>query len=540
MSAYIIYARKSTESVDRQVVSIESQISEMRRLASRDGIDVVDVLTEERSAKHPGRPVFGELLRRIHRGQVRGVLCWKMDRLARNHLDHGAILQCLADGQLERIVTSDRLYTGDGTDRFVGNIDLGMATKYSDDLSQNVRRGNRRKFEQGWINHKPPLGYLLDPLTKHTTKDPERFDLIRRMWDLLLTGSIRPEKIRKIANDEWGLRTRKFKRMGGNPLGRSMVFRIFENPFYMGVKVLRDGRSYRGAHEPMVSREEFERAQEILGRPMRTRPQRHEFPFTGLMRCGGCGGSITAEQHVKKSGLRFVYYRCSRRVAGKPCREPAIPAPKLVEQFADLLAQIEIPRRLHEWVSREASIEVERETGRRGQVLETLRQAVAGAGREQDTLLTLRLRNLLTDEEFENKRREIAQQRQHLQDRLAGAERSAGEIGAQLQVVFDFAAKARDIFKKGTPVQQRMILEAAGLNYTLTSRKVALEWNKPLALVAKAGSGSTWSGLMDDVRTELLESGFDVSWFTRALRGSEISGSALRGSFSVTGLREAA
>ncbi len=139
------------------------------------------------------------------------------------------------------------------------------------------------------------------------------------------------------------------------------------------------------------------------------------------------------------------------------------------------------------------------------------------AAREQDTLLTLRLRSLLTDEEFESKRRELADQRQHLEDRLQAAERSAGELGAQLRSVFDFAARGRETFENGTAVQQRMILEAAGLNYTLTSRKVALEWNKPLTLVAKAAACSTWSALLDDVRTWVLENGLTVKRFTSAL-----------------------
>ena len=521
MPAYVIYARKSTESEDRQALSIESQIKELKLIAARQGIAVSDTLTEARSAKAPGRPVFGELMRRIRRGDVLGVLCWKMDRLARNHLDHGAVLQALADGQLERVITSDRTYTGDGNDRFIGNFELGMATKYIDDLRANVLRGNRERFERGWVNHNPPIGYRLDRETKTIVKDPERFDLVRRMWDLLLTGTIRPEQIRRIATEQWGFRTRQFKRIGGNPLGRSTVFRILGNPFYMGLIKLEDGRTYPGAHPPMVSREEFEQAQTILGRPMRPRPQRHEFPFTGLMRCGNCGGSITAEAHVKKSGKRFVYYRCSRRVKDRPCREPAIPAPKLMAQFGSLLRHVEIPTKIHAWLVREASADIEREAARREHVLAALKQAVADAAREQDTLLTLRLRNLLTDEEFQNKRRELAESRQKLEDRLQAAEHGAGELGAQLRAVFDFAARARETFENGTTVQQRMILETAGLNYTLTSRKVALEWNKPLTLVTKASAYSIWSGLVDNVRTWILKNGpvFRVPDFMRPQEG---------------------
>src|SRR5512144_746944 len=104
---HLIYARKYTESEDRQFLSIDSQIQELRELALRRGIEVAEVLEEAHSAKAPGRPVFGDLMRRIHRGEIAGVLCWKMDRLARNHCDTGQVLQALADGKLPSVITPD-------------------------------------------------------------------------------------------------------------------------------------------------------------------------------------------------------------------------------------------------------------------------------------------------------------------------------------------------------------------------------------------------------------------------------------------------
>src|SRR5262245_55376298 len=143
MPTHVIYARKSTESDDRQVLSIDSQVQELKLLALRRGLDPPEILIEKFSAKAPGRPVFGSLMKRIGRGEVDAVLCWKMDRLARNHLDTGQVLQALADGKLPRVITPEREYTADGNDRFLGNFEFGIATKFIDDLRANVRRGNR-------------------------------------------------------------------------------------------------------------------------------------------------------------------------------------------------------------------------------------------------------------------------------------------------------------------------------------------------------------------------------------------------------------
>ena len=506
MPPYVIYARKSTESEDRQVVSIESQINELRQLAARQGIHVADVLTESRSAKRPGRPVFGELLRRIYRGQVRGVLCWKMDRLARNHKDHGEILQTLADGLLERIVTTDRPYTGDGTDRFLGNIDLGMATKYSDDLSQNVRRGNRVKLERGWINHNPPLGYLLDSPTKTITKDPDRFDLVRRMWDLLLTGTMRPELILQIANKEWHFRTRQFKRTGGNPLSRTTLYNIFSNTFYTGVNRLRSGQTYLGAHHAMITQAEFDRAQEILGRSSRERPKQHAFAFTGIFKCANCGGGITAEEHIKKSGRRYVYYHCSRRRAGIVCREPMVSETALVAQLTREIGRLRMPAPIHEWLCRQALAQTEGEREREAQVRRTAELALDGIGREAGNLIDLRTRDLINDDVFLAKKRQLEERRRTLESRLRGEEKRSSTADALVKV-FSFADRAQELFQTGTPVQQRMILEAIGSNYTLRARRVAFSLDKPLDVIAEAGGLSNWSGCLDDVRTWLVEKG---------------------------------
>src|SRR5262245_18603649 len=258
MASYVIYARKSSESEDRQVLSIDSQIRELRAIAQRERVQIAEILTETRSAKAPGRPVFGELMRRVNRGDIAGILCWKMDRLSRNPLDSGVLLQAQADGKLDRIITIDGVKTADSNDRLMGTFELAFATKFIDDLRMNVKRGIRERLTRGWATYPPPIGYMNDVVSKTIVKDPDRFVLVRKMWDELLAGGQRPEQIRATANKEWGLRTRKLKRRGGKHLGRTTVYNMFGNPFYMGVIQLRDGRSFPGKHEPMVTREEFE------------------------------------------------------------------------------------------------------------------------------------------------------------------------------------------------------------------------------------------------------------------------------------------
>jgi len=506
MPTYVIYARKSSESEDRQVMSIDSQIHELRAIAARSGVNVSDVLTEAHSAKAPGRPVFTQLMRRIHKGEVSGILCWKMDRLARNPYDAGLVLQAQLDGKIERIITSDGVKNSDGNDRLLGSFEFALATKYIDDLRANVKRGNRARFQRGWINYIPPPGYMNDRIAKTIVKDPERFDLVRQMWTMLLTGVVRPSQILKTANEQWHFRTRKYRSRGGTPLAPSVMYDLFANPFYAGTIRLRNGDTYPGAHDPMVTRHEFARAQDILGRPGRARPIRHRFPFTGMIRCPNCGGTVTAEEHVKRSGKRYVYYRCSHTRPGQPCREPAVPAQMLIDQLAAELLNLRMSDKTQRWVEARLRTTISSEAGQVQATRESQVRALQDLQREEDNLLSLRLRDQIDDGIFAGRRSELTQRRETLEASVSRTTKSADELLQRLHDVLAFSARAHSVFTTGSPVQQRQILETVGLNYTLSGRKAAYQLKNPFLLIASARTIPDWRARAEDLRTWLGES----------------------------------
>lgn len=308
---YVIYCRKSSESEERQVLSIEAQVKELRELAQRLNIPASDILTESRSAKYPGRPVFGKVMDKVSRDEVRGIICWKLDRLARNPLDGAALVWALDQGRIEEIVTPYNCLLNNSNDKFLMQLEFGMAKKYVDDLSDNVKRGNRMKLEKGWLPGRAPLGYLNEPRERTIILDAERFHIVRKIWDLLLEG-VPPHQISRIATEKFGLRGRT---RVAKPVSMSTFYSLFTNPFYYGV-VRRKGNFYQGRHNPMITEEEFWKAQEKLGRKGIPRPKSHTFAFTGLMRCGECGCSITAEEKVNHYGSHYTYYHCTKSVEG--------------------------------------------------------------------------------------------------------------------------------------------------------------------------------------------------------------------------------
>ena len=178
------------------------------------------------------------MVKRIYEGEAKGILCWKIDRLARNPIDGGSIIWAMKQNDLE-IITPSQTYTYKKDNLILIYIEFGMAQKYIDDLSRNVKRGLKTKAEKGWLPGVAPLGYLNDKYgekgEKKIIRNPESFELIKKMRDLMLTGAYTPPQILEIANEKWGFRTRKFKNIGGKPLSRSVIYKIFTNPFYSGL-----------------------------------------------------------------------------------------------------------------------------------------------------------------------------------------------------------------------------------------------------------------------------------------------------------------
>jgi outer membrane murein-binding lipoprotein Lpp len=186
-----------------------------------------------------------------------------------------------------------------------------------------------------------------------------------------------------------------------------------------------------------------------------------------------------------------------------------------------MLSRIHIPPRTHEWLTHEARADRERDAERRQGSINTLRTAITDHKSELNELLSLRLRKLLTDAAYLAKQAEIETQIRGLESQLARVERDVFWIDGDVRAVFDFATRAAEVMLAGTEVQRRMVLEAAGLNYSLEAGSIKLAWAEPLSLVEKAATRLDWSGLVDDVRTLITDKGLNVGRFERALRAMD-------------------
>jgi site-specific DNA recombinase len=313
MRKYFIYCRKSTEDEDRQILSIDAQLSELNAIALQNGMSVVATFTESKSAKGPGREIFNEMLRRIEQGEANAILSWKLDRLARNFDDGGKIIGLLQRGVIQEIRTFEKSYLPTDNVLMIA-VELGMANQYVRDLSVNIRRGIREKVRRGIYYGKAPLGYFNEPKLRTIEPHPVYFSKVKRVMELFATGQYSLTAIQKELATAGIVGERSKK-----PLPLSSIGSFLRNPFYYGV-FLHKGEMHQGIHAPMISKQRFDEIQAALvsiGKPRKKRGDKG-FLFLNFATCATCGHCITGERHTKRSGRRYGYYRCSHKNKLRP------------------------------------------------------------------------------------------------------------------------------------------------------------------------------------------------------------------------------
>lgn len=314
---YCLYARKSSESDERQAMSIDSQLNEMRAMADNQGLNVVCELQESHSAKDSGqRPVYNQLLKGLREDEYNAVLTWAPDRLSRNAGDLGSIVDLMDQGKLLHIRTYTQTFTNNPNEKFLLMILCSQAKLENDNKSINVKRGIRTKCEMGWRPGVAPLGYINRAFggIKDIIPDPERADIIAEMF-------------RKAGQEGWSGRRLKdwldsidFRGRSDMPINLSQILAMLLNSFYYGefqYPEVPDGRWFKGAHKPLISKELFELVQQTRGVNKGIWGSK-QFAFRGLLKCGRCGADITAQEKFKKlkngEFNRHVYYNCTKRV----------------------------------------------------------------------------------------------------------------------------------------------------------------------------------------------------------------------------------
>ena len=485
---WFMYIRKSTDEEGYQVLSVEAQITELKEFAERENLEVSEIFIEKKTAKIPGREIFNELISKIEASKTpTGILAWHPDRLSRNSIDGGRIIYLLDTGKLAGLKFPTFSFENTPAGKFFLSIALSNAKYYIDNLSENVKRGNRQKLRQGEWPGQKPLGYIYDHRLRNIIPGPKTAKIVQKIFKEFATGKYSLEAISKRLA-EYGITSRN-----GRPRSNSAIHNLLTNQLYIGIMDWK-GEIYEGKYQPVISKELFDKVQEILkqkGKPRKVRG-RHNFPFCGLFRCS-CGAAITA-QFAKGNGGLYRYYRCTRKFG--PCQEKYIQEKELVNQIYQRLKEIVLPEN---W-AKEMLDYLNKEEGKEIQISENfvqkIDQKLAEIQNKLDRLLEGYLDGLIDEEDYKKKKEELIQQKITLKEEKAMTEKK--KFQSWIEPTRNFLKTAfliQKIVSEKSFEETKQIVEKTGTNHTISNKKVAWNWQPPYDFLASfLASPARWRG----------------------------------------------
>ncbi len=407
---YILYARKSTEEDDRQVLSIQAQLEELQEYAAKEKLEIVASFCEAKTAKEPGRIKFAEMLSLIEKGKADGIVSWHPDRLARNSVDGGKIIHFVDRDLIRSLKFPTFWFEATPQGLFMLQIAFGQSKYFVDNLRENVKRGLRQKIRNGTWPGWAPVGYLNNPKTRGIDIDEVKAPKVRKMFELYATGAHTLHSLAKWCDDN---------NLRGN-LGKKLVIaniqKNLQNIFYLGLMKWK-GEIFEGKHEPLISKKLFDKCQEVMAKRGKVQEVRkHHFAFLGLLKCASCGCSITGERQKGHN-----YYRCTKKKG--PCQEKHyLREEALAEQIKNFLQKVSLSSQDTEKIL--AALDSERDKARQDtqSKVSVLKEQLAQVETKLQKLLDIYLADALSTEEYAAKKQILLSQKISLSEKITDFE----------------------------------------------------------------------------------------------------------------------
>lgn len=486
MAKYFGYIRVSTAKQGTQGVSLQEQREAIANYAERGGLEVAAWFEERVTAAKRGRPMFGQMLKQLRRGQARGVIIHKIDRSARNLRDW-ADLGELIDAGIEVHFANESLDLHSRGGRLSADIQAVVAADFIRNLREETRKGFYGRIKQGILPLPAPIGYRDCGKAKPKEMDPVQGPLVRQAFELYSSGSYTLDSLMTEMHRR-GLRNKR-----GGRVTRNGMSTLLNNPFYLGlIRIKRTGETFPGVHPPLIHKSLFDRVQALLRGRVCTRVGRHQFLFRRLIACRHCGYSLIGE---RQKG--HVYYRCQTKTCPTTgIREEAAEAEVFrvlgLLAFDDWeqaylrgkLAQLRV-----EWVETQQT-EVKSLELRQDQVRQRL-------NRLTDAFLDQNIEQ----EIYAERKEALLHERLGLEEKLATLKTETRQIPDRLAEFLELAGRAGLSYETGLPEEKRELLKIVTSNRWLDQKNVEIALSVPFQVVAQRHQTACGAPKRDRPRT---------------------------------------
>lgn len=292
----VSYSRVSSREQEETGYSLDSQEKLLAEYADKKGYTIARGFRVSESASGAKmRQVFSEMMKVLKDKDIHILICEKTDRLTRSRKDAVIVDEWVKQDPENQVhfVKENFVLTRESraNERFIWGIKVEVAQYYTNNLSEEVKKGQKEKIAQGWLPTKPPAGYRTVGEKGHKIHviDEPTAPFIREMFEMYSTGNYSLRLLVQKMHDKG------FRNRSGGKIGRSRMHALLSNPFYCGDLEWK-GQVTKGSHPEIITRDLFERVQFLLGRKVKSPQYRKHFPvFKAKVHCAECGGTITWE-----------------------------------------------------------------------------------------------------------------------------------------------------------------------------------------------------------------------------------------------------
>lgn len=506
MGKVFAYARVSTPRQGIRGVSLPEQRDAITRYAERQGLQIVRWFEEQESASRQGRPEFNQMLRLLRLGHAGGVVIHKIDRSVRNLEDWNDIGK-LVDAGVNVHFATENIDLKSTAGRLSADIQAVVATYYSRNLREEVKKGLYGRLKQGFYPWRAPIGYLDKGTAMPKAFDPVQAPLVKTAFELYGGGTHSlPQLTREMFHR--GLRNRKGGKVSMNGLST-----ILRNPFYVGlIRILKTGQTFTGKHEPAIPVTLFERVQAILSGKRVDRVQSHVYTYSRIARCTTCKYSLIAEGHKG-----HVYYRCHNR----PFKTPTVCPPTSVREEAidDAVVRVLSSVQLSENELR-AAREYLSERRKKSEEERAAMQSVLQLRCDQMSDRISKLTDLLVDGTitkpmFQSKQEALLLEQTSVQQQMDDLKRGNAVHLKQLETTVELAKAASLLYQRASVENKRKLLKILLSNLTVSGKNVEIMLSTPFCLIAERekcddgrpyrGTCRTWVRLLEQINKYLCD-----------------------------------
>lgn len=475
-----LYCRVSSKEQEETGYSLPSQEKLLSEYSDRKDFQIAKIFSVAESASGAKqRKVFNELMEFLVKKKINHLIVEKVDRITRNLRDAVVINDWLEADENRKIhfVKQNLVIhkNAKSDEKFRWDIEIVLAKKYLANLSEEVKKGQAEKIAQGWLPTRPPLGYktIGDKGHKIHIIDWDVAPFIKKAFEMYASSNYSMEALRTKLHQE-GFRTRS-----GKKLPKSRIESLLGEPFYYGAMRWNDVHYTNGKHEPIITKELFDKAQEVRTRKLAPKYSKHQFQFKKMMKCGECNGTITAE--LQKG---IVYYHCNHY---NDCKQKAYTPEETVEQqlfgvfkfFENITS--EEAKQIKQKIQQNHAQEIEyKET-----TLKSLNARYIQLQSRLDILYNDRLDQKISNEFWEKKQAEINTEQADIQTQISRVKSEETKYFEIWLNILDLAFRAKEIYLKRSPEERRMLLGHIFSSLMLKDKEVTPTLKKPIEVLSK-------------------------------------------------------